>query len=90
MLGGYASADGAGGSYLLPELPELERVPDQTMSERTYERYRIFWPRSPAEGEPMHQSWTGAPLNLRWVRARLTYPAGRVDIAARKPRSPHA
>jgi Lhr-like helicase len=78
LLGGYASSDGAGGSYLLPELPELECVPEQTHTERTYERYRIFWPHRPADSEPMHESWGDAVI-FRWSRAMLRHPAGHVE-----------
>lgn len=79
LLGGYASRDRAGsGWYLLPELPDLESVPDLTFSERTYARYRIFWPRGPDDGAPMHGDWDSNPLRLKWVPAELTHPAGRL------------
>ncbi len=79
LLGGYVSEDGAGGSYLLPELPDLESVPDFSVSDRTYARYRIFWPKSPTESEPMRVKWDSAPVALRWIRASLRHPAGRVE-----------
>lgn len=79
LLGGYVSDDGAGGSYLLPELPDLESVPDFSVSDRTYARYRVFWPKPPTESEPMRVNWDSAPVALRWIRASLTHPAGRVE-----------
>jgi ATP-dependent helicase YprA (DUF1998 family) len=79
LLGGYVSEDGAGGAYLLPELPDLESVPDYAVTERTYERYRVFWPKPPSESAPMRDHWESAPLALRWIRACLRHPAGRVE-----------
>lgn len=81
LLGGYASGDGASGWYLLPELPELECVPEQTYTERTYGRYRIFWPRPPADGQPIDESW-GDAIKFGWVRATLRHPAGHIDFDA--------
>jgi ATP-dependent helicase YprA (DUF1998 family) len=79
LLGGYASNDGAGGWYLLPELPDLESVPDSTSADRTYARYRFFWPKSPDDGGPMHRSWSADRVTMKWVPAELAYPAGRVE-----------
>ena len=79
LLGGYASPDSAGGLYLLPELPDLESVPDYSFTERTFECYRVFWPKPPGESKPMHESWNSSPAALRWVRAHLTHPDGRVE-----------
>jgi ATP-dependent helicase YprA (DUF1998 family) len=79
LLGGYASDDDAGGAYLLPELPDLESVPDFAFAERTVERYRFFWPRTPGEFEPLDLEWDASPVRFRWKRARLTPPAGRVE-----------
>jgi Lhr-like helicase len=79
MLGGYASKDRAGGWYLLPELPDLESVPDSTFTERTYARYRVVWPKQPADGAPMHATWDAGPVTTKWVPAELSHPAGRVE-----------
>src|SRR6266545_2985600 len=79
LLGGYCSDDRMGGLYLLPELPELERVPDLAFAERTYERYRFLWPRPPAEATPMDQEWEGGRVQFGWIKAALQPPAGRVE-----------
>lgn len=78
LLGGYFSRDSAS-YYLLPELPELERVPELAFPERTYERYRVVWPRIPARDQPMDVDWEAGRVSFRWVRAELTHPAGRVE-----------
>ena len=79
LLGGYASKDRMGGWYLLPELPDLESVPDSAFASRTYARYRVFWPKPPGDGAPMHGSWDAAPATMKWVPAELAHPAGRVE-----------
>ena len=63
FLGGYASSDDTGMHYLLPDLPELEGIPDRSNRERTYKRYKVFWPtgRNPIRRE----SWTADGLTLR-------------------------
>jgi len=78
-LGGYASKDKvSGGWYLLPELPDLESVPDSAFAERTHARYRVFWPRPPDQAKPMDEPWSGGGVSFRWVAAHLAYPAGLV------------
>src|SRR6266540_4114178 len=79
LLGGYCSDDGAGGYYLLPELTDLERVPDLAFAERTYQRYRFFWPRPPTDTTPMADEWNAGGVHFQWVRAALGPPAGRVE-----------
>jgi Lhr-like helicase len=79
LLGGYASPDTlSAGWYLLPDLPDLESVPDRAFSEQTYGRYRLFWPKPPGEGAPMHDHWEAGGLRMHWLAAELTHPAGRV------------
>ncbi len=78
LLGGYASKGDGGGQYLLPELPELELAPDRTRSERSYDRYRIFWPRNPDDSQPMDTDWTGGDIQFRWRPAQLRPLAGEV------------
>jgi Lhr-like helicase len=79
LLGGYASRDNlSGGWYLLPELPDLENVPESAFAERSFQRYRVFWPRCPDEGAPMDPDWGAGGVSFRWLPASLEHPAGRV------------
>jgi Lhr-like helicase len=81
LLGGFATKDTvSGGWYLLPELPDLENVPESAFAERTFGRYRIFWPRRPGEYEPMDAEWGGGGASFRWQKANLAAAAGRVLI----------
>jgi Lhr-like helicase len=79
LLGGYYSKEPTGGWYLLPELPDLENVPDQTFGERNFGRYRVFWPHPPELRPPMDQDWEAGGVTFRWVSAELHHPAGRVE-----------
>ncbi|HZU17016.1 MAG TPA: DEAD/DEAH box helicase [Candidatus Dormibacteraeota bacterium] len=81
LLGGFASRGNGGRLYLLPELPELERVPDQVFADRTYGRYRVLWPRSP-EYEPQDTRWVGGGITFAWMARRLHPPAGEVEPVA--------
>jgi ATP-dependent helicase YprA (DUF1998 family) len=78
LLGGYASKVPTGGWHLLPELPDLESVPDLAYAERTYARYRVFWPRPPEDGSPMDDNWSGGGVDFGWAPAQLRHPAGHV------------
>jgi len=76
FLGGYASPDETGALYLLPDLAELEGVPDQTQLERTYTRYRVFWP---TERYPIDRTWNSDGLELGYVAHHLDAYTGMID-----------
>jgi superfamily II DNA/RNA helicase len=78
FLGGYSATDeNTGMHYLLPDLPELEGVPDRSNRERTYRRYKVFWPsdRAPISREP----WTGDGLTFRFSHWHLNAFAGSLE-----------
>ncbi len=68
----------AGRVVPLPELPDLESVPDLTLAERTYARYRSSG-RSTREPRPMHGGWDaqGPDLEVDPLLSSMR-PAGRV------------
>ena len=88
VFGGYSSTDDSGMHYLLPDLPELEGVPDRSNRERTYRRYKVFWPtgRGPIRREP----WTadGGNLTFRFAAWHLNAFAGSLETGA-ADRSPN-
>ena len=81
FLGGYCSTDDTGIHYLLPDLPELEGVPDRSNRERTYRRYKVFWPtgRVPIRREP----WTADGLSIRFSAWHLNPYAGTLEAGGR-------
>ena len=78
FLGGYAATDrDTATHYLLPDLPELEGVPDRSNRDRTYERYKVFWPtaRGPIRREP----WEGDGLRFSFQPRHLDPFAGSIE-----------
>ena len=82
LLGGYHSDTGTGGSYLLPDLPNLEEVPDRTFADQTYGNYKIYWP-SGEDTAPLVSDWNFqgydfrfTPRVLRPGTGELTPPVG--------------
>ncbi|HXN39369.1 MAG TPA: DEAD/DEAH box helicase [Solirubrobacteraceae bacterium] len=78
FLGGYGATDlDRGVHYLLPDLPELEGVPDRSNRDRTYTRYKIFWP---SERAPIQRrAWEGAGLQFSFQARHLDPFAGSVE-----------
>lgn len=78
FLGGYAATDrNTATHYLLPDLPELEGVPDRSNRDRTYERYKVFWPtaRNPIRRDP----WEGDGLRFSFQPRHLDPFAGSIE-----------
>ncbi len=77
FLGGYASSDDTGAHYLLPDLPDLEGVPDRSNRERTYKRYKLFWltKRVPIRRE----GWTSGGLTMRFSAFHLNPYVGLLE-----------
>jgi Lhr-like helicase len=78
FLGGYNATDRHRGvHYLLPDLPELEGVPDRSNRDRTYMRYKVFWPsaRTPIQ----RGAWEGNGLQFGFRARHLDPFAGSVE-----------
>jgi Lhr-like helicase len=78
FLGGYSATDESTGvHYLLPDLPELEGVPDRSNRDRTYRHYKVFWPtdRTPISRKP----WEGDGLTFRFSAWHLNPFAGMLE-----------
>lgn len=100
FLGGYASTNGTGGYYLLPDLPNFEAVPDRTVVDQTYGRYKLYWPSARL---PLRDHWVGDGHTFSFVPVALRPGSGEVDrpngedetgwlyvISAPRGRSPEA
>lgn len=78
FLGGYAATDpDTATHYLLPDLPELEGIPDRSNRDRTYERYKVFWPtqRKPIRRDP----WQGDGLRFSFQPRHLDPFVGSIE-----------
>ena len=63
--------------YLLPDLPELEGVPDRSNRDRTYTRYKVFWPS--ARNPIQRGAWQGDGLQFSFQARHLDPFAGSVE-----------
>ena len=80
FLGGYRSADPdrSFSYYLVPDLPNLDQLPEQATSERTAGRYSLYWPR-PTE-VPKDEEWTRSGYRFAFKRAKYQPRLGHVGI----------
>ena len=86
FLGGYTSLSTPGYSYLIPEITNLENSPEQTWSERTHGRYKIFWPVNDlSKTKPEPEIWKSGESTFRWVTGLLEAASGRVGKAVGTP-----
>lgn len=80
FVGGWRSPDPdqPNAWYLVGDLPDLERVPDQVNDDRTASRYALYWPR--ADATPKDREWTrdGGAFHFSFVRARYRPALGSV------------
>ena len=83
LLGGYHSDTGTGGSYLLPDLPNLEEVPDRTFADQTYGNYKMYWPSGPTQ--PLVSDWTYQNYEFRFTPRVLRPGTGELAPPVDEP-----
>ncbi len=79
LLGGYRPEEAqARPTFLVPFLADLDRLPDQVITERTAMNYAVYWPRPPATRQPVrrYRDWGG--LTFRFKQAELTPETGMI------------
>ncbi len=92
FLGGYRKEDvqSPNAWYLSPDYPNLESVPDKSVSlRRTFDEYLVFWP---ANGRPLAKSNGAGPRwqwdqnrqrGFKWMPAVLDHASGRLSLPRR-------
>jgi Lhr-like helicase len=78
MLGGYAADNAGGGTFLLPEVPNLEAAPDRSMPQRLYGVYKMYWPTGDPARTPLRGAWSALDVDFAFQPAVLTPGAGLV------------
>jgi Lhr-like helicase len=79
LLGGYAADNPGGGTFLLPELPDLESAPDRSMPQRLHGTYHMYWPTASSSAHtPLRDQWTALDTTFAFQPAVLTPGAGLV------------
>jgi ATP-dependent helicase YprA (DUF1998 family) len=80
FLGGYRTAvpDQNHAWYLVGDLPDLESLPDAAVSERTADRYALYWPRP--DVQPRVDRWRaeGGAFQFRFVQAKYEPSLGHL------------
>ncbi|MGH2945355.1 MAG: DEAD/DEAH box helicase [Solirubrobacteraceae bacterium] len=79
LLGGYAADNAAGGTFLLPEVPDLEAAPDRSMPRRTHGVYKLYWPTAgDPTRTPLVAAWRALDVDFSFAAAVLTPGTGLV------------
>ncbi|MFF4453230.1 DEAD/DEAH box helicase [Streptomyces goshikiensis] len=77
MLGGYAPHNATGGSLfksvLLPDSPDLSRVPDQAGKDRTAANYVVYWPSTKPQRADDDATWSADSGNVTFAFRRSAY-----------------
>ena len=85
MLGGYAPRNAFGranfSSFLLPDSPDLSRVPDASRSDRTADNYVVYWPTDQPQRADDDGKWTAdnGKVTFAFRRSRLEPGSGRLE-----------
>ncbi|MER6405032.1 DEAD/DEAH box helicase [Streptomyces viridosporus] len=83
MLGGYAPRNAFGttsfDSYLLPDSPDLSRVPDSSSSDRTADNYLVYWPTGQGQKADDDGKWTSSDVTFAFRRSRLDSHSGKLS-----------
>jgi hypothetical protein len=80
FLGGYRNQDpdGVRAWYLVPDVPDLDQLPEASTTERTAGRYALYWPRP--EEEPRDPDWHREGYDFSFEQCRYDSLAGRITI----------
>jgi len=79
LLGGYRPEEAqAGRHFLVPFLADLERLPDQAITERTAANYLVYWPRPPATRKPVRRDRSWGGLSFGFKQAELIPETGMI------------
>ncbi len=78
LLGGYAADNPGGGTFLLPEVPDLEAAPDRSMAKRLHGTYKVYWPSGPSR-QPLRNTWPALDVTFSFADAVMRPGAGLVE-----------
>jgi len=89
FLGGYRRADPLrpGIWHLVPDDPNIERAPDYSARDRSYESYAVYWPARSADGtlsDPQRTNWQQDRVRREWKAAVFNPATGEIRLARRR------
>jgi hypothetical protein len=86
FLGGYAprkaTEERSFNSYLLPDTPDLSRIPDLVRPDRTARNYIVYWPRTTLQQARDPNPWSRDGVRFAFRLSRLTPKTGRLENSA--------
>lgn len=86
FFGGYRRDLGQNSWSLVPDDPNIEKAPDHSANDRSYDNYAVYWPARTADGalrQPQRNSWSQERVQRRWRMARYDHRTGELEIARR-------
>ncbi|HVC13145.1 MAG TPA: DEAD/DEAH box helicase [Burkholderiales bacterium] len=86
FLGGYRRILGQNSWSLVPDDPNIEKAPDHSANDRSYDNYAVYWPSRLADGtlrQPQRNSWRQEGVQRQWRMARYDHRTGEIEIARR-------
>jgi len=86
FLGGYRRTLQQNVWSLVPDDPDIERAPDHSANDRTYDNYAIYWPSRRGDGSlrrPQRDTWSQEGVQRKWRMAEFDHRTGEIRIARR-------
>ena len=87
FLGGYRRTLQPNVWSLVPDDPNIEKAPDHSANDRSYDNYAVYWPALAANGslrQPQRDTWTQERVQRRWSMAAFDHRTGEMRIARRR------
>ena len=86
FLGGYRRVLQQNVWSLVPDDPNIEKAPDYSANDKSYDNYAVYWPARMPDGtlrEPQRNRWQQEQVRRDWRKAVLDYRTGELRIATR-------
>jgi DEAD/DEAH box helicase domain-containing protein len=86
FLGGYRRLIQPNVWSLVPDDPNIEKAPDYSANDRTYDNYAVYWPARTSDGslrQPQRDNWTQDRVPRNWRMADFDHRTGEIRLASR-------
>lgn len=86
FLGGYRRVISQNSWSLVPDDPNIEKAPDHSANDRTYDNFAIYWPARLGNGtfrQPQRSTWRQEGVQRHWRMAHYDHRTGEMAVARR-------
>ncbi|QFI67983.1 DEAD/DEAH box helicase [Sinorhizobium alkalisoli] len=86
FLGGYRRVLSQNSWSLVPDDPNIEKAPDHSANDRSYDNFAVYWPARLADGtlrQPQRSTWSQERVRRDWRMARYDHRTGEIEVARR-------